>query len=68
MTDVFCVTHLSKQRSGNVAYRNIRLKMKNYERLEEYKLALINEKKDSHITLDDAVESLLDRYHKRGEK
>ncbi len=65
---MMCDPPLSKQRSGNVAYRNIRLKMKNYERLEEYKLALINEKKNSRITLDDAVESLLDKYHKRGEK
>lgn len=58
---------LSKQRSESVEYRNIRLKMETYTKLEEYKVSLINKKKDSHISLDDAVEALLEEHRKRGQ-
>jgi len=44
-----------------VEKRNIGLKIKTYERLEKYKIKLINEKEDSRITFDDAINNLLDK-------
>ena len=39
--------------------RNVVLKIKTYERLEKYKIKLINEMGDSRITFDDAINTLL---------
>lgn len=44
--------------------RNVVLKINTYERLEKYKIKLINEKGDSRITFDDAINNLLDKENK----
>ncbi len=47
------------QSRKNVAKRNIVLKIETYERLEKYKIRLMDEKGDSRITFDDAINILL---------
>ena len=41
--------------------KNVVLKIKTYERLERYKVKVINEKKDPRITFDDVINYLLDK-------
>jgi len=41
--------------------RNVVLKIKTYERLEKYKIKVINEKRDPRITFDDVINYLLDK-------
>jgi hypothetical protein len=41
--------------------RNVVLKIKTYERLERYKVKLINERRDPRISFDDAINTLLDK-------
>lgn len=49
------------QRRKKVTKRNIVLKIETYERLDKYKIKLMNEKEDSKLTYDDAINDLLDK-------
>ena len=51
---------MAKKRE-NVSKRNISLNIETYERLEKYKIKLMNEKGDSRITFDDAINILLNK-------
>ncbi len=44
-----------------VIKRNIVLKINTYERLDKYKIKLINEKDTSQLSYDDVINSLLDK-------
>jgi len=44
----------------NVKTRNIVLKIETHERLDKYKIKLMNEKEDSKLTFDDVINDLLD--------
>ncbi|MDG6998574.1 MAG: hypothetical protein JRN15_05605 [Nitrososphaerota archaeon] len=48
-------------RKENVAYRNVRLKIETYDKLQKYLLDMMQEKKTPWLTLDDAVSSLLEK-------
>lgn len=52
------------QNKKKVTKRNIVLKIKTYERLEKYKVKLVNEREDPNVTFDDAINSLLDKHEK----
>ena len=52
--------NLVKKRE-NVSKRNINLNIKTYERLEKYKIKLMNERGDSRVTYDDAINTLLEK-------
>jgi len=41
------------------------LNIETYERLEKYKIKLMNEKGDSRITFDDVINTLLDKESQR---
>ena len=49
------------QRRKRVTKRNVVLKIETYERLDKYKIKLMNEKEDSKLTYDDVINDLLDR-------
>ena len=51
---------MAKKRE-NVSKRNVSLSIETYEKLEKYKIKLMNEKGDSRITFDDAINILLDK-------
>lgn len=56
---------MSKAKKDAAEYRNIRLTMQTYERLDEYLFGLMKEKGNRRMSLDDAVSSLLDAHSKR---
>ena len=49
------------QKRKPVEKRNIVVKIETYERLEKYKIKLINEKGTPQLSFDEVVNSLLDR-------
>jgi hypothetical protein len=53
---------MAKQRKQTVEYRNVRLSIETYNKLDRYLLELIEERKDRHISLDEAVYSLIEAY------
>jgi hypothetical protein len=55
---------LSKQRKKTVEYRNVRLSIDTYQKLDKYLLELIYKKGDRHISLDEAIKSLIEAYYK----
>jgi len=46
-----------------VTKRNVVLKIETYERLERYKIRLMNEKGDSKLTYDDVINALLNKVN-----
>lgn len=50
------------QKKKKVARRNVVLKIHTYERLEKYKVELVNKREDPKVTFDDAINSLLDEH------
>lgn len=53
---------MAKQRKQSVEYRNIRLSIETYNKLDKYLLELIEKREDRHISLDEAVDSLIEVY------
>lgn len=49
------------QKRKPVIKRNIVLKLDTYERLDRYKIKLINERDTSQLSYDDVISSLLDK-------
>jgi len=54
---------MAKQRKQPVEYRNVRLSMKTYDKLDKYLLELVLKTSDRHISLDEAINSLIDSYY-----
>jgi hypothetical protein len=54
---------MAKQRKQSVEYRNVRLSMKTYDKLDKYLLELVLKTSDRHISLDEAINSLIDSYY-----
>ena len=54
---------MARQRKQSVEYRNVRLSMKTYNKLDKYLLELIQKRSDRHISLDEAIDSLIDSYY-----
>jgi hypothetical protein len=52
-----------KQRKDSVKYRNVRLSIETYNKLDRYLLELMQKRGDRRISLDDAVKSLIEEYH-----
>lgn len=52
---------MSRRRKDNTRYRNVRLVIETYERLDKYKIKLMNEKEDSKLTFNDVINDLLDK-------
>ena len=55
------IPNVAQKRKERVRIRNVRLKMETYDKLERYLLDLMQEKGTPWLTLDDAVNSLLER-------
>jgi hypothetical protein len=52
-----------KQRKGNVVYRNVRLSIDTYKKLDKYLIELIQKRGDRHISLDESIKSLIEAYY-----
>jgi hypothetical protein len=51
-----------KQRKEDVDYRNVRLSIDTYNKLDKYLLELMQKRGDRRISLDEAINSLIE-YH-----
>ena len=54
---------MARQRKHTVDYRNVRLSMDTYKKLDKYLLEIIQKKGDRHISLDEAIRSLIEFYY-----
>jgi hypothetical protein len=54
---------LVKQRKQSVEYRNVRLSIETYKKLDRYLLELIQKRGDRGISLDEAIKSLIESYY-----
>ena len=54
---------LAKQRKQGIEYRNVSLSIDTYQKLDKYLLELIEKRGDRHISLDEAIKSLIEFYH-----
>jgi hypothetical protein len=52
-----------KQRKDSVKYRNVRLSIETYNKLDRYLLELMQKRGDRRVSLDDAIKSLIEEYH-----
>jgi len=52
-----------KQRKQAVEYRNVRLSIDTYKKLDKYSLELLQKKGNIHISLDEAIKSLIALYY-----
>jgi hypothetical protein len=59
---------LAKQRKETVEYRNVRLSIDTYDKLDKYVLELMQKRADRRISLDEAIESLIDEYYSKRTK
>jgi hypothetical protein len=59
---------LAKQRKETVEYRNVRLSIDTYNKLDKYVLELMQKRADRRISLDEAIESLIDEYYSKRTK
>ena len=59
---------LAKQRKETVEYRNVRLSIDTYDKLDRYVLELMQKRADRRISLDEAIESLIDEYYSKKTK
>ena len=53
----------AKEKKETVAYRNASLSIDTYKKLDKYLLELIQKKGDRHISLDEAIKSLIEFYY-----
>jgi hypothetical protein len=54
---------MAKQRKQSVQYRNVRLSMETYKKLDKYLFELIQKKSDRRVSLDEAIRSLIEFYY-----
>ncbi|PWU80012.1 MAG: hypothetical protein DLM72_14320 [Candidatus Nitrosopolaris wilkensis] len=54
-----------KQRKDTVEYRNVRLSIETYTKLDKYLLELIQKRGDRRLSLDDAINSLIEDYYSK---
>jgi hypothetical protein len=52
-----------KQRKEDVYYRNVRLSINTYNKLDKYLLELMQKRGDRHISLDEAINSLIEDHY-----
>jgi hypothetical protein len=55
---------LVRHRKQTVEYRNVRLSIDTYTKLDKYVLELIQKRGDPHISIDEAIKSLIEDYYK----
>ena len=51
---------MAKRRKQSVEYRNDRLSIDTYQKLDKYLIELIQQRDDRHISLDEAIKSLIE--------
>ena len=54
-----------KERNPNASSRNVKLRIQTYDELDKYLTALVVQKGDRKLTLNDAVTFLLDEHYGR---
>jgi hypothetical protein len=54
---------MAKQRKETVDYRNVRLTIDTYRKLDKYLIELIQKRGVRNISLDEAIKSLLEFYY-----
>lgn len=57
------VIRMIKQKKDSVKYRNVRLSIETYNKLDRYLLELMQKRGDRRVSLDDAIKSLIEEYH-----
>jgi hypothetical protein len=53
--------NMAQKRKEDASYRNVRLKIETYDKLQKYLLNLMQDKGTPWLTLDDAVNNLLEK-------
>jgi hypothetical protein len=53
-----------KQRKQTVEYRNVSLSIDTYKKLDKYLIELIQKRGNRHISLDEAIKSLIEAYYR----
>jgi hypothetical protein len=54
---------MARQSKKTAEFRNVRLSIETYNKLDRYLLELIHKKGDRHISLDKAIKSLIEFYY-----
>lgn len=52
-----------RKRKQAVEYRNVRLSIETYKKLDKYLIQLIQKRGDRRISLDEAIKSLIDSHY-----
>ncbi len=62
---VYNVIEMARDRKQSVNFRNVRLSIETYEKLDKYLLELMQKRSNSRLSLDDAVMSLVEYYYSK---
>jgi hypothetical protein len=62
--NVDSVILIGKAKKATVEYRNVRLSIDTYKKLDKYIIELIQRKGNRRISLDEAIKSLIDDYYR----
>jgi hypothetical protein len=62
---VYNVINMGRDRKQSVDFRNVRLSIETYDKLDKYLLELMQERSNRRLSLDDAVMSLMDYYYSK---
>jgi hypothetical protein len=57
------ITLMVRQRKKNIQFRNVRLSIETYKKLDKYLIELIEKEGHRHISLDEAIKSLIESYY-----
>ena len=60
---VYNVIDMARDRKVSVDFRNVRLSIETYDKLDKYLLELMQKRGDRRLSLDDAVKSLMENYY-----
>lgn len=61
--DVFNVIHMVKPRKDDTDYRNVRLYIDTYNKLDRYLLELVQKRGDRRLSFDEAIKSLIEDHY-----
>jgi hypothetical protein len=62
---VYNVIDMARDRKETVDFRNVRLSIETYDKLDKYLLELMQKRGNRRLSLDDAVKSLMEYYYSK---
>ena len=62
---VYTVINMARDRKESVDFRNVRLSIGTYDKLDKYLLDLMQKRGNRRLSLDDAVKSLMEYYYSK---